>query len=98
MHLLKGEFLHLQSSKTNDYSSVLKVSFNLILNLLLVYRKKLVSVQCNYLLTVSLQSDVMSSSGSSFQTAKLDVIPTHRHILKHDMTLNSSSFLLFKVI
>lgn len=38
----------------------------------------------------------MSSSGSSFQAAKLDANPNHRHILKHDMTLNSSSFLLFQ--
>lgn len=49
-------------------------------------------------LSVRLQSDVMSSSGSSCQTGMLDVIPKHRYILKHDMTLNSSSFHLLKMI
>lgn len=42
-------------------------------------------------LTVGLQWDVMSSSGSCFQTAKLDVIP-NRHLLKQDMKQLVSSF------
>lgn len=35
-------------------------------------------------LTVSVHLKVMSDSGFCFQTAKPDVIPSHRHILKHD--------------
>lgn len=72
-----------------------KVEFLLlVVSLLMVCRKVSIIIY----LTVSLQSDVLSSSGSSFQTAKLAVIPNHRHILKNDMTLNSLTFLLFKVI
>lgn len=34
-------------------------------------------------LTLSLQSDIMRSSGSCFQTEKLDGTPKYRHILNH---------------